>query len=255
VAPVVVPAPAATQKYCTLLDIQFEVDKDDIQREEKEKFAVIGTFMTKYPETTAVIEGHTDNVGSDEHNIQLSKARAQSVVDYLVDKLKINRSRLTAVGYSSTRPLGDNTTDEGKRQNRRINAVVSCVTDLEGLTVVPARITMALEIEFDTKSTEVRPQYKDELGKVARFLKANPSVTATVEGHTGNLQGSPEVEMEVSKKRAESVVNYLVDTFGVERSRLTAEGFGRTRQAAYNATAEGRQENRRVNIIINYPKR
>jgi OOP family OmpA-OmpF porin len=251
VAPVVVaPEPAATQKYCTLLDIQFEVDKDDIQREEKEKFAVIGTFMTKYPETTAVIEGHTDSVGTEEHNLTLSKARAQSVVDYLVDKLKIDRSRLTAVGYASTRPLGDNATDEGKRQNRRINAVVSCVTDLEGLTVVPARITMALEIEFDAN-----PKYKDELGKVARFLKANPSVTATVEGHTGNLQATPELQMEMSKKRADSVVNYLVDTFGVERSRLTAEGFGRTRPAAYNATSEGRQENRRVQIIINYPKR
>lgn len=249
------PAPAKTQQYCTLLDIEFEVDRDDIQREEKEKFAVIGTFLKKYPETTAVIEGHTDNVGTEEHNVDLSKRRAQSVVDYLVDTLHIDRSRLTAVGYGSTRPLGDNTTGEGKRQNRRINAVVSCVTDLEGLTVAPARVTMALEIEFDAKSTAVKPQYKDELGKVAKFLKANPAVTATVEGHTGNLQATPELAMEISKKRAESVVNDLVDTFGIERSRLTAEGFGRTRQAAYNATAEGRQENRRVNIIINYPKR
>lgn len=250
-----VAAPAKTQQYCTVLDIEFDVDQADIQREDKEKFAVIGTFLKKYPETTAVIEGHTDSVGTEEHNMKLSKDRAEAVVNYLVDKLHIDRARLTAVGYGSTRPLGDNTTQEGKRQNRRINAVVSCVSDLEGLKVAPARVTMALEIEFDAKSTDVNPKYKDDLGKVAKFLKANPAVTATVEGHTGNLQATPELAMEISKKRAESVVTYLVDTFGVERSRLSAEGFGRTRQAAYNATAGGRQENRRVNIIINYPKR
>jgi OOP family OmpA-OmpF porin len=51
------------------------------------------------------------------------------------------------------------------------------------------------------------------------------------------------------------VVAYLVDNFGIDRSRLNAEGFGKTRRFAYNTTLEGQQENRRVNIIINYPKR
>jgi len=59
--------------------------------------------------------------------------------------------------------------------------------------------------------------------------------------------------MEISKRRADNVVTYLVDNFGVERSRLTAEGFGKTRRYAYSDTKEGQQENRRVNIIINYP--
>jgi OOP family OmpA-OmpF porin len=63
------------------------------------------------------------------------------------------------------------------------------------------------------------------------------------------------MQMEMSKRRADNVVTYLVDNFGIDRSRLSAEGFGRTRQVAYNATAAGREENRRVNIIINYPKK
>jgi OOP family OmpA-OmpF porin len=49
-------------------------------------------------------------------------------------------------------------------------------------------------------------------------------------------------------------VNYLVNELGVDRSRLTAEGFGQTRRFAYNTSLEGQQENRRVNIIINYAK-
>ena len=254
-APAPVVAPEKTEQYCTLLDIEFDVDSNELQREDKEKFAVIGTFLKKYPATTAVIEGHADNVGTDEHNMQLSKERAESVVSYLVDTMHIERSRLSAVGFGSSRPVADNATDEGKRRNRRIDAVVTCAMDFEGLIVAPARITMAMEMDFDAYSAEVLPQYHEELRKVANFLKANPTVTATVEGHTGNLQGTPELQMEMSKKRADHVVSYLVDNLGIDRSRLSAQGFGRTRQTSYNDSKEGQRDNRRVNIIINYPKK
>ena len=252
---VVVPVPAHTQQYCTILDLTFEIDAGEIQRDDLEKLKVVGTFLTKYPDSTAVIEGHTDNVGTPEHNLKLSQQRAESVVSYLADSVHVDRSRLTAVGYGELRPIADNRTQEGKRQNRRIAAVVPCVTDIEGLKVVPARITMAMEIEFDENKANVKAKYANGLRKVANFLKANPSVTATVEGHTGNLQATPERAMEISQLRAQNVVNYLVSNFGVERSRLSAQGFGKTRQSAYNTTAEGRQENRRANIIINYPKK
>src|SRR5664279_1268110 len=260
---VVVPAPAQSQQYCTVLNLTFDIDRDNIERDDKEKLKVLGTFLTKYPATTAVIEGHTDNVGTPEHNMKLSLARAESVVTYLVNDIHIDRARLKAVGYGNTNPLNDNATEEGKRENRRINAVIACVDDIEGLTVAPARITVALDIEFDSKKDEVLPAHKEELRKVANFMKANPSVTATVEGHAGQLVGGPDglvkvsapEAMAISKRRAQNVVTYLVDNFGIDRSRLTAEGFGKTRRYAYSTTAEGRQENRRINILINYPKK
>lgn len=256
VAPVlvVVPVAARTEKYCSILDIQFEINQDEIQREEKEKLGVVGTFLKKYPDSTALIEGHSDNVGSTEHNIDLSRSRAETVARYLVDTFQIAHSRVRAVGYGDTRPLVSNDTEEGKRMNRRINAVIACATDIEGLTVVPARTTIAMDMEFDAHQAEVKPQYDAELRKVAKFLKANPRVTATVEGHTGNLQATPELAMEMSQRRAQSVADYLVDKLGADRSRLTAEGFGQTRRFAYNTSDEGEQENRRVNIIFNYRK-
>ena len=52
-----------TQRYCSILDVQFEINRHEIRREDKEKLAVVGTFLRKYTDTTAVIEGHTDNVG------------------------------------------------------------------------------------------------------------------------------------------------------------------------------------------------
>jgi OOP family OmpA-OmpF porin len=248
------PSPVLTERYCSILDIEFEINQDEMQREEKEKLRVLATFLAKYPNTTAVIEGHTDNVGTAEDNMKLSQRRAESVVNYLVDELHIARARFVAVGYGETRPVADNATEDGKRANRRIDAVVACATDVEGLPVKPARITMALLVEFDRNMAEVKPQYHDDLQNVAEFLKAHPSVTATIEGHTANTQTTPQVAQEVSLRRAQNILNYLVENFGIERSRLTAEGFGDTRRYAYNTTFAGQQENRRVNIIINYRK-
>lgn len=261
-AMVVVPVKAQTQQYCSILDIQFEIKQDDIQREEKEKLAVVGTFMKKYPDTTAVIEGHTDNVGTNDDNMKLSQRRSESVVSYLVNDLHIAPSRLTAVGYGETRPIADNSTRAGQQMNRRIGAVIACATDIEGLKVVPARMTMAMEIDFDSYKSDIEPQYRNELAKVANFMKANPSVNATVEGHAGKFVGvgkekkkvSPGMAMNVSQLRAQNVVNYLVDNFDIARSRLSAEGFGQIRRVSYGTTLEGQQENRRINIIFSYPK-
>ncbi len=250
---VIVPVTAATQQYCSILDVQFEINQNTVQRESNEKIDKVGTFMRQYPATTAVIEGHTDEVGTAPDNMKLSQRRADSVVDYLVRTSGIARSRLSAVGYGMTRPIGDNNTEAGKRLNRRINAVIACATDIEGIPPVPARITMAMEMEFDLNRADVRPQYQAELRKVANLMKANPGVTATVEGHSSNQQGGPRQAMQLSQRRAESVVDALVNQFGIDRGRLFAAGFGDTRRFAYNTSAEGQQENRRVNIILNFP--
>jgi OOP family OmpA-OmpF porin len=249
---VIVPVVTPDQQYCTILDIEFEINQDKIQREEKEKLGVVGTFMSKYPQTTAVIEGHTDNVGTPDENMTLSKDRAQSVVSYLEETFNIAPSRLKSVGYGDTRPRGDNTTERGKRLNRRIDAIIACATDIAGLAVASSRVTVATVIDFDKSSADIAPRYRDDLVKVANFLKANPTVTATVEGHSGNLQ-TPDAAMKVSELRARSVVDYLVDKLGVPRSQVSSQGFGETRRFAYSTSAEGRRENRRVNIILNYP--
>jgi OOP family OmpA-OmpF porin len=250
---VIVPVAARTQQYCSILDIQFEINQTTVQRDAEEKVDKVVGFMRKYPDTTAVIEGHTDEVGSSADNMRLSQSRADNVMRYLTTR-DIAGSRLQAIGYGETRPIGDNRTEVGKRLNRRINAIIACASDIEGIPAVPERITMAMEMEFDTNRAEVRPQYHEELRKVANFMKANPGVTATVEGHTSNQQGSPAQAMQLSQSRAQSVVNAMVNEFGIARSRLSAAGFGQTRRFAYNTSAEGRQENRRVNIVLDFPK-
>ncbi|WP_292258030.1 outer membrane beta-barrel protein, partial [Marinospirillum sp.] len=66
------PVAVKNQQYCSVLDIHFEIRRDEMQREDMEKLAVLGTFMNKYPETTAVIQGHSDNIGNQQDNQALS---------------------------------------------------------------------------------------------------------------------------------------------------------------------------------------
>lgn len=247
-APAAEPTPER-MKYCVSLDIEYDIDKSEIRPQYHDEVARVGDFMKKYPTTTATIEGYTDEVGGDEYNMQLSQRRAEGVVNYLVEKFGIAPSRLSARGYGKTRPVADNATDSGRQQNRRINAVIDCALDVKELAAPPERLCMTLKLEFATDSAEIQPRYHDEVNKVGEYMKKYPTTTAVIEGHTDNV-GGHEYNMKLSQRRAESVVNYLVEKFGIERSRLAAKGYGSTRRIAYNSTPEGRQQNRRINAVI-----
>lgn len=235
-------------KYCVTLHGEFDIDRALIRPEYREEIAHVGDFMKKYPSTTAVIEGHTDNVGSAEYNLGLSQRRAEAVVNYLVENYGIDRSRLSAQGFGLTRPVADNATDEGRQKNRRMEAIIDCAFDVSKVEP-PERLCMGMQLDFDSGSAEIKPEYRSEIAKLADFMKKFPSTTALIEGHTDN-EGSPNANMKLSQARAQAVVDYLVQNFGIEANRLAAKGYGATRRIAYNSTPEGRAKNRRINAVI-----
>lgn len=249
--PLKAPAAQATPgryKYCIPLNIEFDIDRALIRPEYHDEVAKVGDFMKSYPTTTAVIEGNTDNVGTFEYNMALSKRRAESIVNYLTEKFSIDPSRLTAEGYGYTRPVAENNTYEGRQENRHSQAIIDCTFDT--VRIQPTeQLCMLIQIEFDTGKADIKPQYRDEIAKISDYLKKHPKTTALIEGHTDNI-GSPEYNMKLSQERADNVVNYLVEIFGIERSRLTAKGYGDTRRIDYNSSPEGRQRNRRINAVI-----
>jgi len=245
--PAAEPAPGR-YKYCITLQGEFDIDRADIRPEYRDEIAQVGDFMKKYPSTTAVIEGHTDNVGNPEYNQELSGRRAQAVVDYLVEQYGIDRSRLAARGYGMSRPIADNASDEGRQLNRRIEAIIDCVFEVKDIQP-PDRLCVALNVQYDTDKADIKPEFTAEVDKVGEYMVKYPTTTAVIEGHTDNV-GEYDYNMKLSLERAQNVVNYLVQKFGIDRSRLVAKGYGYTRRIAYNSTAEGRAKNRRINAII-----
>jgi outer membrane protein OmpA-like peptidoglycan-associated protein len=80
--------------------------------------------VASYPELRFTIEGHTDNVGSDATNSELSLRRAMSVRDYLIS-LGVPPTSFEVEGYGQQRPVADNTTEDGRARNRRVEIVIS----------------------------------------------------------------------------------------------------------------------------------
>ena len=115
------------ERLCVYLVLDFDSGSAVIKPEYGAEIAKIGDYLKMYPTTTAVIEGHTDNLGSAENNMKLSLARAQAVVNHLVQNFGIDANRLSAKGYGSTRRIAYNSTPEGRAKNRRVNAVIDCV--------------------------------------------------------------------------------------------------------------------------------
>ncbi|MGA2150781.1 MAG: OmpA family protein [Geobacteraceae bacterium] len=113
----------------------------------------------------------------------------------------------------------------------------------------PEPATMTLLVEFDTNKANIKPEFNDEIARVADFMKKYPTVTTTIEGHTDNI-GSMNSNMELSQRRAESVKSYLVEKYGIEPSRLRAKGYGPTKPVADNKTAAGRLRNRRTVAVF-----
>ncbi|MDR6299863.1 OmpA family protein [Mesonia maritima] len=100
--------------------ILFDLNKATIRTESYDALESIAEIMDEYPNTVFHIEGHTDSSGSDSYNLKLSKERAASVRDYLVNKENIDTDRVTSEGYGETRPIATNKTEAGRQKNRRV---------------------------------------------------------------------------------------------------------------------------------------
>ncbi len=109
------------------------------------------------------------------------------------------------------------------------------------------KLTLNNEVSFKFNSADLEPGFKPSLNKLAEVLMNNPNTAITIVGHTDD-KGSDSYNMQLSLRRAESVVAYLRSR-GVASSRLSAEGRGESEPRASNATADGRAMNRRVEIF------
>ena len=106
-----------------LKNIYFEFDKDELMPRSYVELGKLLKIMRDNPKLVIEIVGHTDALGDDAYNNDLSKRRAESVVKFLADN-KISKSRLRASGAGERQPIAPNDTEEGRAKNRRVEFVV-----------------------------------------------------------------------------------------------------------------------------------
>ena len=105
------------------------------------------------------------------------------------------------------------------------------------------------DVLFDTGSYTLKPGAREMLAKISGIVLAHPGLNLQIEGHTDSV-GSDEFNQQLSEHRANSVGNFLAQQ-GVSTSSITARGFGKMQPVATNDTPEGRQRNRRVELVVN----
>ena len=124
----------ATEKIVTISDqkvvglktdnILFAFDKADLEEPYLRELDEIGMFLQKQPEAFLVIDGYADEVGDPEYNMQLSRRRAESAANYLMQKYNIDSSRLVLNWYGSANPVASNDNIDGRAQNRRVEIAI-----------------------------------------------------------------------------------------------------------------------------------
>ncbi len=104
--------------------VEFEFNSAKLKPESYPVLDEAARILTMHPEIDVEVQGHTDNIGSDEYNLKLSQKRAEAVRDYLIDKHMIEPVRLIPVGYGEKKPIADNTTEGGRQKNRRVEFLI-----------------------------------------------------------------------------------------------------------------------------------
>lgn len=107
------------------LEVQFDFDSDVVKPQYYDDIRRVADFLEEYEDTVAELGGHTDSVGPEEYNQDLSRRRASAVRDVLIERFDVHPGRVTAVGYGESEPVASNETAEGREQNRRVVSVLS----------------------------------------------------------------------------------------------------------------------------------
>lgn len=103
--------------------ILFDVDQTGLKGAAKSNLDNLAASLAKNPQTNILIVGHTDDTGSDQHNLDLSIRRAEAVKAYITSG-GVNASRLSTTGKGESEPIADNTTTDGRLQNRRVEIAI-----------------------------------------------------------------------------------------------------------------------------------
>ncbi|HXM40838.1 MAG TPA: OmpA family protein [Bryobacteraceae bacterium] len=186
---------------------------------------------------------------ADADRLKLENVASASAAASEVDRLKLENEAQRAASQadldSAARQTAQLQADKVALRTQllsQFNAILQTRDTARGLIVNMS------DVLFDTAKSSLRPLAREKLAKVAGIVSGHPGLRLDVEGHTDSV-GGDDYNQQLSEQRGESVRAYLTDQ-GMAAGSVTAKGFGKTQPVASNDTAEGRQQNRRVEIVI-----
>ncbi len=166
-----------------------------------------------------------------------------------IDRLQRDMAAQSAAGQAS---LDDAAKQTAQLQAEKVELRAQLLSQFNAIlqTRDTARglIVNMSDVLFDTGKFSLRPLAREKLAKVAGIVSGHPGLRLAVEGHTDNV-GGDDYNQQLSERRGESVRDYLTAQ-GMADGSVTSKGFGKTQPVASNETADGRQQNRRVELVV-----
>jgi outer membrane protein OmpA-like peptidoglycan-associated protein len=173
----------------------------------------------------------------------LEAARAAAEAQSQAAQTEAEKARLAAAESNRLRGQAEQEKAALKEQLRtQLNLVLETRSTARGLIVNMS------DVLFDTAKYTLRPGTREKMARVSGILLAHPSLKIEVEGHTDSV-GGDDYNQHLSEQRAAAARDYLVQS-GISANNVTATGFGKTRPVTTNDTAAGRQQNRRVELVV-----
>lgn len=174
---------------------------------------------------------------------EAEKAKAEAVAQQQVLAAETDKARAAAAQSDSLRQQAEKEKQELRaRLLQQLNSILATRDSARGL------VANMSDVLFRSGSFELLPGARERLAKVSGIVLAYPSLHVAVEGHTDSV-GSDQYNQDLSEHRAQSVRDYFVQQ-GIAAGAIDARGFGKTDPIASNDTAEGRQQNRRVELVL-----
>ena len=178
----------------------------------------------------------------------MADSQAASATALAAAQADAEQSRLAALAESEQARKAAAEQAEREKQELRNKLAVQLNLILETRDSARGLIVNISDVLFDTGKYTLKPGAREKLAKVSGIILAYPSLKLEVEGHTDSV-GTDEYNMTLSENRANAVRDFLVQQ-GINTSSIAARGFGESQPVATNDTAAGRQQNRRVELVV-----
>ena len=178
-----------------------------------------------------------------ENDVQRAAAQAEA------DRLKLeNDAKMAAAQTGLDRAAQEKSQAEAEKTELRAKLLLQFNTILQTRDTARGLIVNMSDVLFDTAKFSLRPEAREKLAKVAGIISGHPGLRLDVEGHTDNV-GGDDYNQQLSEQRGSAVRDYLTQQ-GLQQGSVTTKGLGKTQPIATNDTAAGRQQNRRVELVI-----
>jgi outer membrane protein OmpA-like peptidoglycan-associated protein len=175
--------------------------------------------------------------------LEAEKATAEAVAQQQALAAETDKAHQAAAQSESLRQQAENEKQELRaRLLQQLNSILATRDSARGL------VANMSDVLFRSASFELLPGARERLAKVSGIVLAYPSLHVAVEGHTDSV-GGDDYNQQLSEHRAQAVRDYFVQQ-GINSTAVEARGYGKTEPIATNDTAEGRQQNRRVELIL-----